>query len=169
MMPAQLARAQRPKRSTPRPLVEYLPAINVNDLNIPKDHKIVTAPWISFQYPCVSNARLSAYMVEFVHNGRIQKFKLKWIRTNFGLPRFAFICNQCGRPVIKLYFRSGNLACRRCSNAIYASQACDQYKRPTLQAHRIAQFLKLKPCLWHRTRNRLRARVLTTNTNTLSG
>jgi hypothetical protein len=162
MMPAQLARAKRPKRATPRPLVECLPSINVNDLKVPKDlYTVVTAPWISFRYPFLSGARLGAHMVEFAHSGRIQSFRLKWIRTRFGLPRFAFIC-QCGRPVISIYFRSGNLACRRCCNAIHASQAVNQFNRPKLQAHRITQFLKLKPSLWHRTRRRLQARMPTT-------
>ena len=60
------------------------------------------------------------------YKGGIQSFRLKWIKTNYGLPRFAFIC-QCGRPVISLYFRYGNFSCRRCTDAIYASQACNKY------------------------------------------
>jgi hypothetical protein len=165
-MPRQLAQGLRARhqsgRRNQRPLAECLPRINVNDLKIPKNlYTTVTAPWISLRYPFLSGVRLNARMVEFTHGGRIQHFKLKWIKTGIGLPRFAFIC-QCGRPVISIYFRGGNLACRRCSNAIYASQACDKHKRPALQSHRITQFLKFKPCLWHRTRKRLQARVLTT-------
>src|SRR5262245_20550701 len=132
-MPPQLARAKRPKRSEPRPLAECLPHINVNDLDVPRDHKTYTLPNISLRYPQISGIRLSAYFVEFHHSSRIQSFRLKWIRTGFGYPRPAFVC-ECRRPVIKLYFRHTNLACRRCSNAIYASQACDTDSRPILQA-----------------------------------
>jgi len=157
-MPPQLQNAKRPKRAAPRPLAECLPRINVNDLKIPKRlNAVVTVPWISFKYPFVSAARLSANMVEFAHSGRIQSFRLKWIKTGYGLPRFAFVC-QCGRPVISLYLHHGNLACRRCCNAIYASQVLDQASRPALQTHRIQTFLKHKPSLWHRTRQRLQAR-----------
>jgi hypothetical protein len=164
-MPPQLERGlwlkRHYRRREQRPLAENLPSINVNDLKIPRDYKTYTAPYISLRYPQISGIRLAFHSVEFHHSGRVQTFRLKWIKTGFGYPRPAFIC-QCGRPVVSLYFRGGNLACRRCSNAIYASQACDKHKRPALQSHRITQFLKFKPCLWHRTRKRLQTRVLTT-------
>src|SRR5262249_46157012 len=127
-MPPQLARAKRrnPKARgyVPRPLVELLPAINVNDLQIPKVlNKTVTMPWVSLRYPDICAAKLSAHVVEFMHKGGLQSFRLKWIKTNYGPPRFAFIC-RCGRPVISLYFHRAKLACRRCAEAIYASQVC---------------------------------------------
>jgi hypothetical protein len=160
-MPWQLRNAKRPKRTTPRPLVECLPSINVNDLNVPKDlYKVVTVPWISLRYPFISAARLSAYVVEFAHNGRIQKFRLKWIKTNYGLPRFAFICD-CQRPTIKLYFRHGNLACRRCWNVTYASRTLDKRTRPVLQAIRLRNLLKFKRYMSKRNRQRLKARIAT--------
>ena len=158
-MPPQLARAKRPKRSEPRPLAECLPRINVNDLKIPKRlNTTVTAPWISLQYPFISGARLSANMVQFAYSGRIQSFRLKWIRTGYGLPRFAFICD-CGRPVISLYLHHGNLACRRCCNATYTSRTCGPKQRSALQAHRIQAFLKFKPLIRGKARQRLQARL----------
>ena len=162
MMPPQLARAKRPKRSEPRPLAECLPHINVNDLPIPRDYKTYTAPNISFRYPQISGIRISAYMVEFHHSNRIQRFRFKWIKTGYGYPRPAFIC-QCGRPVISLYLRHTNLACRRCTNAIYASQVCNKHSCPALQTHRIEQFLKFKLGLTRKTKQRLQARC-TVNT-----
>jgi len=130
MMPPQLARAKRPRGSTPRPLAECLPRINVNDLKIPKSlNTVVTAPWVSLRYPFISGARFSVRVVEFAYSGRIQSFPLKWIKTGYGLPRFAFVC-QCGRPLIFLYFRYDNLSCRRCVDAIYASQILSRHKRP---------------------------------------
>src|SRR5262249_36445655 len=125
-MPPQLARAKRPKRLEPRPIAECLPSINVNDLQIPRDYAALTLPNISLRYPQLASMRLTAHNIEVTHNtGRIQSFRLKWIKTNYGYPRPAIICDQCQQPRIKLYFRYGSLACRRCSNAIHASQACD--------------------------------------------
>jgi hypothetical protein len=167
MMPPQLARAKRPKRTTPRPLAECLTRINVNDLQVPRDYKTYTAPDISFRYPEISNMRISAYQVEFAHNHRIQTFKLKWIRTGAGVPRPAFICDQCARPVISLYFRSQNLGCRRCVGAIYASQVCGKHGRKALQSHRVKQYLSFKPSLPLKTKHRLQARC-TSNTELVS-
>jgi hypothetical protein len=161
-MPRQLKYARRPKRSQPRPLAEDLPRINVNDLKIPKVYgKVFDVPWISFKYPHIFSARLSAYQCEFIHAGGQQVFRLKLIRTGYGLPRFAFICNQCGRPVITLYYRNYRLACRRCSNAIYASQVCGKAGRKALQSHRIQAFLAQGLGLTRNTERRLQARCVT--------
>ena len=144
-MPAQLARGLRARRQSrrqeQRPLAECLPHINVNDLPIPRDYQTYTAPNISFRYPQISNIRLTYHRIEFAHSGRVQAFRLKAIRTGLGSARKAFICT-CGRPVISLYFNYGNLACRRCTDAIYASQVCGKHSRPALQTHRIKQFLE---------------------------
>jgi hypothetical protein len=94
--PWQLRNAKR--RNYQRPLVETLQAINVNDLQIPRDYKTYSAPHISLRYPQISGVRLAYNFVEFHHSGRIQDFDLKWIKTGFGYPRPAFIC-ECGRPV----------------------------------------------------------------------
>jgi hypothetical protein len=169
MMPRQLQRGLLNKcysqRSEPRPLAECLPRINVNDLKIPRDYKTYTASDISLRYPEISGLRISAYMVEFHHNNRIQAFRFKWIKTGFGYPRPAFIC-QCGRPVISLYLRHTNLSCRRCSSAVYASQTLNQYQRPVLRTHRIKQYLRFKPSLTAKTKQRLQARI-STSTSTL--
>src|SRR5262249_27669843 len=140
MMPPQLRTAKRrnPKARgyVPRPLVELLPAINVNDLKIPKTlNSVVTMPLVSLRYPDICAAKLSAHVVQFMHKGGLQSFRLKWIKTGYGLPRFAFIC-QCGQPVISLYFHRAKLACRRCHDATYASRICDKRQRPALQAIR---------------------------------
>jgi hypothetical protein len=166
MMPRQLRNARRPKRTTPRPLAECLPRINVNDLKIPRDYRTYTAPDISFRYPEISFLKVSAYMAEFHHSCRIQTFRFKWIRTGFGYPRPSFIC-ECGRPVISLYFRNTNLACRRCCNATYASRVCSKRQRPILQSHRIKQYLTFRPSLIAKTKQRLLARC-TSNTELVS-
>ena len=152
-MPWQLRNAKRPKRATPRPRV------NVNDLQIPKTlNTAITLPWVSLRYPFLNGAKLTANMVQFAHIGRIQSFPLKWIRTGYGLPRFAFICT-CARPVISLYFRCTHLACRRCQDATYASRTLDKASRPILQATRLSRFLEILPAQTKQTtRKRLTAR-----------
>jgi hypothetical protein len=142
-MPPQLARGLLAKRYShcrdPRPVAEELAQIDVNDLHIPRDQRTYTAPHISLRYPYLSGIRLTCNAVEFTHTGRTQTFALKPIRTGFGYFRFAFIC-QCGKPVLKLYFRHANLACRWCHKATYISRT------------------RLKPGMHHRTRERLRKR-----------
>jgi hypothetical protein len=161
IVPPQLRNAKR--HNYKRPLAECLPRINCNDLAIPRDYQTYIAPDISFRYPEISGLRLSAYWVEFHHNHRIQTFRFKWIKTGFGYPRPCFIC-QCGRPVISLYLRHTNLACRRCTNAIYASQTLNQYQRPALTTHRIKQYLTFRPSLIAKTKRRLQARCTSTST-----
>jgi hypothetical protein len=74
-------------------------------------------------------------------------------------PRPLFICANCGRPITKLYFNYGSLKCRRCANAVYASQCCDKHSRPILQALRLQTYLKLKTYIRQSNRLRLKARI----------
>jgi hypothetical protein len=68
----------------------------------------------------------------------------------------AFICT-CQRGVIKLYYLHRRLACKRCCNAIHASQTLHQ--RSVLQVSRIQSFLDNKPRLFHRTQERLKKKL----------
>src|SRR5215468_9231011 len=162
-MPWQLAQSHRPQRGkSKRPIVEQLPSIAIYHLPIPRDYKTYTAPNISLRYPQLASIRLSYYEAEFhipsLHRGQpnhIQTFKLKHIKTGFGI-RHAFIC-QCGKPVFKLYFHNRRLACRFCCNARYATQTLDKRDRPILQISRIQSFLDNKPYL--RARERLQKRL----------
>jgi len=169
-MPWQLARGLRAKRqfrsTEQRPLAETLPHVNVNDLQVPRDYKTYVAPSISFRYPHLTGIKINWSMVQFFHSDRAQTFKFKWIRTNFGYPRPAFLC-ECGRPTIKLYFRHQNLACRRCCNATYASRTLGKRTRPILQALRLETFLKLKSYMSQRNRRRLKARIPETHNKRL--
>jgi len=87
---------------------------------------------------------------------------LRWVRTGYGghhRPRPLLIC-QCGRSITKLYFKGGHLACRRCTNAVYASQVCSgRTTRAQLQTKRLQNFLQLKSYLSKRNRQRIAARV----------
>jgi hypothetical protein len=167
-MPWQLKRGlqQRVKGAPPRPIVENLDSIAVHKLPIPvlSDARRYVIPHVSLTFPWLLACKVSRDCVELhipsLHRnqlGPVQTFKLKHIRTGFGI-RHAFIC-QCGRPVLKLYVLNRYIACRRCSNARYASQTLDKRDRPVLQASRIAHFLDNKSKLYRRTRERLRKRL----------
>jgi len=173
-MPWQLARAKRPKRHEPRPVAEQIAKINANDL-IP----FIPLNWFDyhnreggFRWTFLRQIRLCRRQAEFtLYSQRTLTFPIKWIRTGLGKPRPAFIC-KCNRPIISLYYQRGNLACRRCSNAIYASQTLDKRTRPILQAIRLRRFFhsqsdirrpfpaKPKTKLWNKSYRRLRDRCL---------
>jgi len=164
-MPPQLARGLRERkpsgRTTPRPIAEQLPSININHLKVPRDYKTYVAPNISLRYPMLSGMRIAWNAIELQHRslhrgvaGTIQSFGIKQIKTGLGgYFRHAFVCT-CGRATIRLYCYHQRLACIRCHNAIHASQTLGRKTRPVLQAARIASFLE-KIGLRKQTRERL--------------
>src|SRR5262245_47732317 len=140
MMPPQLARAKRPKRSEPRPTIELMPSISIHDLRhvIPRYHGQVIEPDVSLKYPDLAYLRLSASTLEIMgRNGYVQRFRIVWIRTGFGKHRAIFVCNSCGGGAIRLFGHYGNYACRFCHRALYASQKHDQFGRRRLQAAKL--------------------------------
>jgi hypothetical protein len=167
-MPWQLAQAKRPKRSEPRPIVEQLPRLDIGDL---VRLKVFPKAWhtrhtyeVGFRYPFLKSIVVTLAFIEANHHsGYTQRIKLKWIRTGFGgnwKPRPCFICPRCTRPVTKVYLQHGSLGCRRCSNALYASQICSgRQMRAKLQAKRLTTFLSiLAPQTKQTTKQRLLAR-----------
>jgi len=141
MMPPQLAKANRRRRhhSEPRPTIELMPAININDLRqvIPRYHGQVNELDVSFKYPDLAYLRLSASRLEIMgRNGHIQYFRIVRIRTGLGSPRAILVCS-CGYGAIRLFARYGSYACRHCHKAIYASQKYDQFGRKRLQASKL--------------------------------
>src|SRR5215472_2968757 len=162
MMPPQLAKARRPKRSS-RPLVEDLTKICICELDIPRDWKAYSAPWIGLKYPQLSGLKVAWNRVEFRHaSGRVEAFALKRIKTGFGYYRHAFIC-YCGRAVTNLYFCRGEITCVKCSGAIYASQTRSQSGRKALQFIRLCEFIRLFPKPTRKTKQRLQARLMQYN------
>jgi hypothetical protein len=156
VQPRQLARARKPRQST-RALAEELLHVNVFDLKIKPNGLTYTAPNISLRYHWLNGLRITAHVVQFAHHGRIQAFRIRWTKTICGF-RPNFIC-QCGRPVVRLYLRNTNLACRRCTGAIYASQTLNKYTRPLLQSRRLEQFLQFRPFIKGKAKQRLQARL----------
>jgi hypothetical protein len=137
MMPPQLAQAQRrrSRRSEPRPTVELLPAISINDLRdaIPLDYStnLYSNP---FRYPQVRHMRLSCRSIQIVdHNDRVQVFGIEWIRTGFGAPRAIFVCS-CGYGAIRLFARYGTYACKACHRAVHMCQRQNSKGRKRLRA-----------------------------------
>src|SRR5262245_59775026 len=139
MMPRQLARSNRrhDRHSKPRPTIELMPAININDLRhvIPRYHGQVNEPDVSLKYPDLAYLRLSASTLEIMgRNGHVQYFRIEWIRTGFGKHRAILVCSSCGGGAIRLFSHYGNYACRFCHRALYTSQMHDQLGRKRLQA-----------------------------------
>jgi hypothetical protein len=173
MMPPQLARGLAERRAKPRrfrgepkPLAECLPSINVNDL---ARYRVFPSQWhvshtleLPFRYPFVKRLVVSLAAIKaHHHSGYNQTIPLRWVATGFGgsnRPRALLGC-RCCRTVTKLYFDGGRLACRRCVNAIHASQVLDKRTRPALQAHRLQAFIMHKPTLWPKTKQSLQARI----------
>jgi len=178
-MPRQLRNAKRrPRRSEPRPIAEQLPKIDIADLCRfhvfpdqtkwhPSYRHYLEMP---FRYPFVKSLVISLAAIEANHHsGYNQCIRLRWIKTGFGgnyRARPLFIC-RCGRSVTKLYCQYGSLKCRKCTNAVYASQVLGKRTRPILQALRLETFLKLKSYMSQRNRRRLKARIPETHNKRL--
>jgi len=144
MMPRQLEaallRRRAVKKSEPRPTIELMPAININELRhvIPRYHGQISEPDVSLKYPGLAYLRLSASTLEIMgRNGHIQRFRIVWIPTYFGKHRAILVCSSCGYGTIRLFGRYGNYACRHCYRALYASQHNDQFGRKRLAAAKL--------------------------------
>jgi hypothetical protein len=170
-LPRQLAQAKRPKRTTPRPLVEQLQRLDLDDLCrwkvFPTQYDWHKAHYLEapFKYPFVKNLIITLQAIEVNHHSDyIQIIPIHWIKTGFGgraRPRPMFTCTDCGRARRRLYFKGGHLACRHCCGATYASRVCSQRQRPILQAKRLQFFLEHKSYMSKHNRRRLRARIVT--------
>jgi hypothetical protein len=140
-MPRQLRSAKRrPRNAEPRPTIEFMSSINVNELRhaIPRYRGQVCEPNVEWKYPDVSRLRLFGDHIEITNrNGYVQHFRVVWVRTYFGKPRAMLVCSSCGGGAIRLFSHYGNYACRHCHRALYASRRCNQATRPRLQAAKL--------------------------------
>jgi len=140
----------------PKPLAELTPQIDVNDLDVPRDHKTYIAN-ISLRFPHLTGMKINRNMVQFHHSNRVQTFDIRWHKVGFG-QRPKVIC-ECGRPARKLYLRNQHLACRECHNLTYASRAISTNNRPRLQASRLHNYLILKTNTRKHTKQQLQDRL----------
>ena len=167
-MPWQLREGlkRRVKGAPARPLVENLDSLPVHKLPIPvlSDARRYIIPHVSLTFPWLSACKVSRDCVELhipsLHRnelGQVQTFPLKHFRVGYGIAH-SFVCD-CGRSVRRLYYLNRHIACRRCQNAIYASQSLSHQQRPILQANRIQSFLDGRPRLMRKVRDRLLKRL----------
>ena len=138
MMPPQLARANRrhDRHSEPRPTIELMRAININELRhvIPRYPNDVCEPDVSFKYPDIARLRLFASHVEITgRNGQVQYFRIVWIKTGLGAPRAILVCS-CGYGAIRLFARYGTYACKACHRAVHMCQRQSSRGRKRLRA-----------------------------------
>jgi hypothetical protein len=141
-MPWQLrnAKRRRPRHSEPRPTIELMPAININELRhvIPRYSNDIYEPNVSLKYPNIARLRLSTFTLEITdYHGRIQCFHIKWAKTRFGRHRPILLCNSCGRGAIRLFAHYGTYSCRFCHRALYASQRNNQVARKRFAAAKL--------------------------------
>jgi len=53
-------------RPPPRPIVEQLPSVSANELQIPRDSKVYTLPNASLRWPFLANIRMTWDAVELI-------------------------------------------------------------------------------------------------------
>src|SRR5262245_40094657 len=138
MMPPQLARAKRPKRSEPRPIVELTPHLDIHELRhiIPRNYSTYIYR-NDFKYPFAQKITLSRINIEvLLHSGYNQHIGLHWVRTGMGRSRAIFVC-QCGYGARRLFFRHGYLACKVCHQAQYLCQKQKTSSRKRLTASKL--------------------------------
>jgi hypothetical protein len=141
-MPRQLRNSdrRRSRYSEPRPTVEFMHSININELRnaIPRYSNTINEPDVSLKYPDIARLRLSASTLEITdHSGRVQRSRIVWIRTGFGRHRAIFVCASYGYGAIRLFAHYSTYACRYCHRALYASQKYNQVGRKRLQASKL--------------------------------
>jgi hypothetical protein len=144
--PPQLQRAHRPRRSSPRQLVErvrerldikellFLKAFPNQRLEQGNRNRIE-----GFRFPWCRRLVVSLYNIEVHHfNGRVEVVGVKLYDMPHGDPwRRArwLVCPDCGKTRRRLYFHRGkglgpdHCACRRCHDLGYRSQQSSKKQR----------------------------------------
>jgi hypothetical protein len=141
-MPWQLRNSNRHRyrHSEPRPTIELMPAININELRhaIPRYSNTINEPNVSLKYPDVAYLRLSTFCLEIMgRNGYVLRFGIAWIPTHFGRRRAILVCGSCSCGAVRLFAHYGTYACRHCHRAQYASQKRDKNGRRPLAAAKL--------------------------------
>ncbi len=91
--------------SDPRPTIELMRSININELRhaIPRYSNTSTSPMsalnISTLPVCVFPPPASKSLIIF---GRVQRFRIVWIRTGFGRHRAILVCGSCDLPTYEM-------------------------------------------------------------------
>ena len=128
-MPLQLRRAYRPKRYSPRQVLEELPALDARWLArkklFPKDYSTRRHGMRVFN-SAIDWLTLGPRAAELIlTNGQRQIISIIWLPIHgvCASVRPAFECPGCGHNAFKLYYHEGYFAgCYRCIGVPYASQ-----------------------------------------------
>jgi len=109
-MPIQLSRAKRPKRLEPRPIVELLQCVSIDDLcrlkAFPTKDQKRSILSITFKYPFLKRLIITHQSIDFEHVlGYKQTIALHWIRCGLAgqaadicLPRVFLRCSAAVFP-----------------------------------------------------------------------
>jgi hypothetical protein len=173
--PPQLRRARRPKRRTPRPLIDDLPVI---DLRVLGRRKLFPGDWFRTNtvdpgliYPSIREIILTRATVTIrFYGGGEQAIPITWYRPGFGGYRPIGRC-ACGRTAFRFHRIGNRLLCYRCTGGVYASQVRGSPMRPYVHAARIRAFIggfpnvrgafpKKPPNMFFHTYERLKAECL---------
>ena len=154
-------RGPRPKRRTPRPLIDSLVYLDIRSLGrrgqFPKD-------WFGtnvygdqhFLFPGIKTIRTTRakIAIEF-YGGTNQIIPIEWFRPGYGGYRPIGKCG-CGRRAFRLFKIGQRLVCYRCTNGRYATQVGCSKSRPHIQATRLQNLISGLPTgLWGTTHKRL--------------
>src|SRR5262245_59969296 len=145
-MPPQLARARRPRRREPRPLIDSLPFLDIRTLGrkrlFPSDYYGTNVlPNIGFVYPGISSLKLTrAAITASFYGGNQQTIQIRWYSAGLGGLRPVGQCG-CKKSAFRFYRIGARLCCKRCCGGMYASQTRNAVTRSLLQAERIRRFI----------------------------
>jgi len=150
--PPQLRWAHRPKRYSPRQILEELPVLDARWLArkkmFPRGH-YGRRHDMRIDNPVIDWLTLGPRAAEIAFiDGSAQLTPIVWlpIRSVCQSVRPAFECPGCGRSAFKLYYREGWFSgCYRCIGIPYASQQRSKENRRRLQAARLRLFLSSLP------------------------
>jgi hypothetical protein len=154
-------RIKRPKRRTPRPLIDSLHYLDIRSLG---RRKQFPGNWhddrsydVGLIIPGIRELSLTRGRIVVIYYGNApqQIIPVKWYRPGFGGYRPIGKCG-CGRTAFRFYKLGSRLVCYRCTNGRYATQVGCSKSRPHIQSRRLQNLLSSLPTgLWGTTHKRL--------------
>jgi hypothetical protein len=136
MQPPQLAKAYKARKSK-HAIVETLNFLDIIALNragaFADRYTRYRFPNIGLSCPAIADLVTSYSQIEITLRSHKQTIPVKWKRSGF-LGYLPHLGCACGRSCRRLFEGYGGFACRRCCNAVYASQLRCKTSRSALQA-----------------------------------
>jgi|SRR6516165_2211956 hypothetical protein len=138
-------RGPRPRRRTPRVLIDNLTYVDIRSLGrrkqFPPNWHDVYSYDTGLLYPGIKTIRTTRakIAIEF-YGGTNQTIPVKWYRPGFGGHRAVGKC-QCGRSAFRFYKLHSRLVCKRCTGGLYASQRRNSDSRAYISLARLKTFM----------------------------